>query len=242
MDMAGAGHRQHVPRLGGMGVPVIVGMPMIVGMTVMMVTVGMAMVMAVVVRVRMTVTVRMTMVVAGHRAVAIGPALRIEGRLDGHHPRAEPAHHVLDHVIAADPEAIAHDLRRQMPVPEVPGDANHVVGIAGADLRQRFGGGDHQHDAAVLQLQAGIRDERHGLGEVEQEGRALHALHRHAAAMAVVIIEHDAVDDRGLGKGFRRQDVGGADHGAVVLHRSRRRQPSGLATKGLQEQPSTAGG
>jgi hypothetical protein len=46
------------------------------------------------------------------RRRSIGAAFGIERRLDRDHLGAEPLHHRLDHVIAANAQASAHDLRR----------------------------------------------------------------------------------------------------------------------------------
>ena len=45
-------------------------------------------------------------------ATGIGAAFGIERRLDLDDARAETPHHRLDHVIAPDPQALGHDLRR----------------------------------------------------------------------------------------------------------------------------------
>ena len=42
--------------------------------------------------------------------VPVGTVLRIERRLDRGQARAEAAQHVLEHVIAADPQRVGHDL------------------------------------------------------------------------------------------------------------------------------------
>lgn len=201
VDVALALHRKDIAWLRLVG--------MIVVMVMMVVTMMMTMP-AVIMRVGMA--VRISMIMAGHRAVAVGPTLGIEGRLDENSLGSEAAHHVLDDVVAADAQARAHDLRRQMTIAKVPGDANHVVGIAGADFDQRLGGCDDQDDASVLQFQPGIGNQRHGIGEIEQELRAVDAIHGHATAVAVVVVEHDAIDDGAVGEGARRQNLGGADH------------------------------
>ena len=108
-------HGEDVARLRRMGMTVVV-MPMMV----MMVPVVVLMV---------PMPMGVAMVMSRDRAVAIGAALGVEGRLDGDNPGAEATHHVLDDVIAADPEARAHDLRRQVAISQMPGDADHVVGV-----------------------------------------------------------------------------------------------------------------
>jgi hypothetical protein len=73
----------------------------------------------------------------GHMGVAaagIGAAFGIERRIDLDHAGAEPLHHRLDDVIAPDPQALGHDLRRQMAVAEMPGDPNQMVRVGASDL------------------------------------------------------------------------------------------------------------
>src|SRR4051794_20973766 len=53
----------------------------------------------------------------------IGSAFGIERRLDLDDARAETLHHRFDDVVAADAQTLRHDLRRQMPVAEMPGDS-----------------------------------------------------------------------------------------------------------------------
>ena len=70
------------------------------------------------------VVVRVAFAGVGVAATGIGAAFGIERRFDLDHARAEPLHHRLDDMIAPDPQAFWHDLRRQMPVAEMPGEAN----------------------------------------------------------------------------------------------------------------------
>ena len=62
------------------------------------------------------------------RSSGIGSAFRIEGRLDIDQLRPESLQHVLDDVILPDAQAIRHDLRWQVPVADVPGQANQIAG------------------------------------------------------------------------------------------------------------------
>src|SRR5438132_1185766 len=67
--------------------------------------------MVVVGAIAMTVAVRMPMVVV---VLAIGAALRIERCLHWPHHGAKPAQHVDDHMVVADEDALAIDIRRQI--------------------------------------------------------------------------------------------------------------------------------
>ena len=141
----------------------------------------------------------------------IRPALGIERRLDLDDARAEPLHHRLDDVIPADAQALRHDLRRQMAVAEMPGDANQMQRIGAPDLDQGLGGRDHLDQPAVLQHQRVAAAQRDRVFQIEQEFQPARPRHRHPPPVPVVEIEHD-----GIGGGVRpavlAEDFRGADH------------------------------
>jgi len=85
-------------------------------------------------------------------AVTIGAAFRIEGRLQRVQSSAELFHHILDDVIAPDPEGCAHELRWQMPVTQMPGDLDEMGRVLGFNLDKVFRLGNHFDDAAILQF------------------------------------------------------------------------------------------
>ena len=60
-------------------------------------------------------------------AVAIGAAFGVEGLDDLAQRRALLLQHLRDDMVAADDNAIALDLRRQMAVAEMPGDAKKMI-------------------------------------------------------------------------------------------------------------------
>ena len=110
--------------------PVTAMVVMLVMVVVIMVMVITAMIVMMVMAVRMIVPgvsvllMRMTM-----RRSGIGAAFGIERRLDLDDARAEPLHHRLDDVVAADAQPFRHDLRRQMAVAEMPGDPDQMMRI-----------------------------------------------------------------------------------------------------------------
>src|ERR1700704_7176518 len=55
--------------------------------------------------------------------LAVGAAFRIERRAHLAHLRAQALQHVDDHVIVADQDAVGVDLRRQVAIAEMPGEA-----------------------------------------------------------------------------------------------------------------------
>jgi hypothetical protein len=196
-------------------------------MIVVVITVIMMMTVAVIMIVFMTMAVRMVMamhvtmcvvvavsigVIAGMGCAGIRPTLRIERRLDLDHPAAKPTHHLLDDMIAPDPQAARRDLGRQMPVAEVPGDPHQMLRIAAADLDQRLRCCDHLDDATVFQQQGVAAAQRDRLLKIEQEVEPAGTGHRHAPTVAVVEVEHDSIDRIGPLPPRRRQHCECAIH------------------------------
>ncbi len=123
----------------------------------------------------------------------IGAALGIERRLDLDDARAQPLHHRLDDVIAADAQAFRHDLGRQMAIAEMPGDPDQMQRIDAADFEQRLRGGHHLDQPAVFEDQRIAAAQRDRVLEIEQEFQPARARHRHPPPVPVVEIEHDGI-------------------------------------------------
>jgi hypothetical protein len=104
--------------------------------------------------------------------VAAGAALRMEGCLQGAHGRAEAPEHVLDHVIRADAQPPRPDLRGQVPVPEVPGQARERARVLRVDLEERLVGAGHAHEATVVEFRGVPLGEARHLRQVQEEGEA----------------------------------------------------------------------
>ena len=138
-------------------------------------------------------------------------ALGIERRLDLDDARAQPFHHRLDDVIAADAQAFRHDLGRQMAIAEMPGDPDQMQRIGAADFEQRFRGGHNLDQPPVFEDQRIAAAQRDGALQVEQEFEPARAGHRHPPPVPVVEIEHDGIG-RGLRPAMLAQDFGRADH------------------------------
>ena len=123
----------------------------------------------------------------------VRPTFGIERRLDLDDARAQPLHHRLDDVIAADAQAFWHDLGRQMAVAEMPGDPNQMQRIGAADLDQRLRGRDHFDQPSVFQHQRIAAAQRHGVLQIEQKFQPARPRHRHPPPVPVVEIEHDGI-------------------------------------------------
>ncbi len=119
---------------------------------------------------RMVVTAMAVRVIVRMRVRSgIGAAFGIERRLDLDDAGAESRHHRLNDVVAANPQALRHDLRRQMAIAEMPGDPHQMQRIGAADFDQRLGSGDHLDQAAVLQHQGITTAQRDGVFQIKQE-------------------------------------------------------------------------
>ncbi|ANW04591.1 hypothetical protein LMTR13_35155 [Bradyrhizobium icense] len=164
---------------------VVVMMIIVPVITVMMIMIVTTMV---VVAMIVRVAIRRVRVTTGIR-----PAFGIERRLDLDDACTQSLHHRLDDVIAANTQALRHDLGRQMAVAEMPGDADQMQGIDAPDLDQGLGGRDHLDQPAVLQHQRVTAAQRHRILQVEQEFQPARSRHRHPPPVPVVEIEHDGI-------------------------------------------------
>jgi hypothetical protein len=147
----------------------------------------------------------------GVAAAGIGAAFGIEWRLDLDHARAQASDHRLDDVIAPDAQSLRHDLRRQMPVAEMPGDATQMLRVGPPDLEQRLRRRDHLDQPPVLEHQRVAAAQRNGVFQVEQEFKSARAGHRHPPPVPVVEIEHHGIGRR-FGPAMLPLDLSGADH------------------------------
>jgi hypothetical protein len=141
----------------------------------------------------------------------VRPPFGIERRFDLDDARAQPLHHRLDDVIAADAQAFRHDLGRQMTIAEMPGDPHQMQRIGAADFEQRFRGGDHLYQPPVFEDQRIAAAQRYRVFEIEQEFQPARPRHRHPPPVPVVEIEHDSVGTR-LGPAMLAENCCCADH------------------------------
>jgi hypothetical protein len=160
---------------------VVVVMMMIVDLRVIMV-------------VRAIVTVHMIVPV---RMPPVGAMLWIEWHFHRREPRAEPAQHVLDHMVTANAQPIADDLHVDMPVADMPGEPRQFVTIGRGDFDQRLRPAGDAHDAAVVEHETVTVTQCRRLRQVEQEGRAALAGQNGTAAMALMRIERNLIDGAG---------------------------------------------
>ena len=146
----------------------------------------------------------------------IGASFRIERRLDLDDARAQSLDHRFDDMIAADAQALGHDLRRQMPVAEMPGDPDQMMRILPPYLEQRLRRCHHLDQPVIVKHQGVAAAQRDGVFEVEQERQPARAGHRHPPAVTVVEIQHDGVGRR-LRPAMLWLDLRRSDHPELCL-------------------------
>ena len=193
----------------------VVSMIVVAMVVTVTVTMAMAVIMIMVMIVAMMRVVVMAVLVCMSGGDGVGAAFGIEWRLDLDHAAAEAAHHLLDHMIAADAQPLCHHLHRQVAVAEVPGDAHEMQVVAAADFQQRLRGCHHLDQPPVVQHQRVAAAQRDHLGQVEQELQPARTGHRHAPAMAVVELEHDGVSRLAV-PARSGLDGGGAQHQRLI--------------------------
>jgi hypothetical protein len=102
-----------------------------------------------------------------------------------------------------------------MPIAEMPGDADQMMGIGALDLEQRLGRRHHFDQPSIFQHQRVAAAQGDGVLQVEQEFEAARPRHRHAPPVTIVEIEHDGVGRR-FGPAMLPFDLGGADHAFIL--------------------------
>jgi hypothetical protein len=188
---------------------VMIAMLVVVMMVVTMVMIVAVMVSAMLVR-GMTVP-RMIMRIICVRVAGIGAAFGIERRFDLDQARAQPSHHRLDHMIAADAQSPLRDLGRQVPIAEVPGEANQMLRIAPPDFQKRFGRRHHLDQPAIFEHQRVAAPQGDRIFQIEQKFQPMRAPHHQPPTMAIIKIEHDAIGRR-LAPAMLPPNFYGSDH------------------------------
>jgi hypothetical protein len=191
-----------------------VGMVMIAMLIVVMMVVTMVVIVAVMVSamlVRGMTGPRMIMRIICVRVAGIGTAFGIERRFDLDQARAQPSQHCLDHVIAADAQSPLRDLRRQVPIAEVPGEAHQMLRIVSPDFQKRLGRRHHLDQPAVFEHQRVAAAQGDRIFQIEQEFQPTRALHHHPPTVAIVKIGHDAIG-RSLAPAMLSANLCGSDH------------------------------
>jgi hypothetical protein len=124
---------------------------------------------------------------------SIGAALRIEWRLDLDNASAELRRHFRYDVIAPDAQRFCQHLRRQVPVSQMPSNAGEMERIVAADFQQGFRRSDDFDQPSVFQHQHVAAAQPGCHWQIEQKAKPFCRCHGKAAAVPIIVIEHDAI-------------------------------------------------
>ncbi len=185
----------------------------VVGMVMMIMIVMGAVLMAMIMMVTVVATMVRMLRRVGVAFTSIGAALRIKWSFDLNQPGSQPSHHRFDHVIASNAQSSRHDLRRQVTVAEMPGDANEVLRVLATNFQKGLGRCDDFDQPAIFEHQRIPTSQGDRVFKVEQELEPARTRHRHATPVAIVKIEHDSIGG-GFAPAMLHLNTRRADHGA----------------------------
>src|SRR5215472_8634085 len=101
----------------------------------------------------LVVVIRIVMiVVAVVVATAIGATLGLKRCFDSFQLGSETTQHLFDHTIGPDAKSTIANLRRKVPISEMPGEPHELMRIPMPDLHNRFGSGFNPQPASVIHL------------------------------------------------------------------------------------------
>jgi len=124
---------------------------------------------------------------------SIGARLRVEWSIDLFNATTQSRNHVCDDVVGAYTQTLTQHLHRQVPVAEMPGNAQQCHLISRVNFQKRLGLRSYKHDIATLQHQPVSIAEASDLRQIEQQLGARLRSQRNAAAVTMVVIEEHGV-------------------------------------------------
>jgi hypothetical protein len=141
----------------------------------------------------MVVVVVVIVVVVLVRAGGIGAGFGIEWGFDVIDMAAEEHNHLLDDMVGTDADALAEQLDGEVPVAEVPGDADEVGFVVGVDFEEFFGAGEDADDSPVGQAQTVSVAKADGGWQVEENLLSGGGGECDTPAVAAVVVQQDFV-------------------------------------------------
>lgn len=144
--------------------------------------------------------------------VLVGAALRLERARDGRGRAALAADHLGEHVVIFDIDRVRRDLRRRVPVADMPGDPHQPERIFRPHLEQALRRCPHLDEPPVLELHGVPIVERRRLVQIEQEREPALPRERKAPPLSALMVEQDGVHDALRFHGGLADDGGGAEH------------------------------
>lgn len=160
----------------------------------------------------MRVIVIMTVFMVVGVTVIIGAALRLERTFDHAHGAALATDHLGEDMVVLDIDRVRRDLRGRVPVADMPGDAHQPQRVLGPHFEQALRSGSDQDQAAVFELHGIAIVQNRRLVEIEQDLAPAIAFQRDAAAIAILMVERQGLDDLVLLDRGLADDGGGAQH------------------------------
>src|SRR6266850_384955 len=85
---------------------------------------------------------------------AVSAAFGLESGVQLDEVRSEATKHVLDDMVRPDAKKLVPDLRRQMPVSQMPGEAHELLGVVMPDFDDQLRRGSDPEPSPVVELQA----------------------------------------------------------------------------------------
>lgn len=151
-------------------------------------------VMAVIMRTVMMLPVMMIVIVVVIVGAGIRAAFRLEWRVDREHLSAERMQQFFRRGLTTHTDPPFVQLRRDVPVAEMPGETRHVRSIARADLEKRLRPRDDFDQPAVFEHEAIVRRNHGGLRQRDLDVGAFQAFVRTIWRAALFIVEEQRVD------------------------------------------------
>jgi hypothetical protein len=151
----------------------------------------------------MIVIVVMMMMVMTAGGAGIGAVFGIEWRFDRFDRGSEQLHHVFDHMIASYQNAVGQKHHRQMPIAQMPCDANEVRSRWRSYLSEGLLCCDDANAATIFQEQRIALTKPARAWQIEEEFEAAVPRHREAAPITAIEIERHLVVDETVTRTLR---------------------------------------
>jgi len=123
--------------------------------------------------------------------VAVGAALGLKRRPHPDEIRSQAFEHAFDHMVGANAKDCATDLRRQMPVTQMPGETRQLFGISVADLYHRLRGRLYLEPSPIMQPQSVSVGHGNCARQIEEDLFALIGYQTDTPAVTLFEIERD---------------------------------------------------
>jgi hypothetical protein len=123
---------------------------------------------------------------------AVGAAFGLKGCLQLYEVRAEGLEHILDHMVGPNAKNLISKFSRQVPVSQVPSEADKLIGIFVPDFDNKLRGSLNLQPSPVFKLQAVSFSHRNRFWKLEKDVFTIVSRQPNAAAMARVKIEGES--------------------------------------------------